>query len=80
MIDINNKNFNNPENLQLSDSYSVISSILNNPYVAKPIDYGDFRSADPVLNSMLPSVINQGKNNGNANNMKDVIFDITTFG
>jgi hypothetical protein len=79
MIDINNKNFNNPENLQLSDSYSVISSTLNNPYIAKTIDYGDFRSADPVLNSMLPSVLNLGMNNGNANNMKDVINNKTNF-
>ncbi len=66
-------NFNNPENLQLSDSYSTISNILNNPYVAKPIEYGDFRSADPVLNSMLPQIINLGKDNGNANNGKDII-------
>lgn len=73
MIDINKKNFNNPENLQLSNSYSTISATLNNPYTVKPINYGDFRSADPVLNSMLPAVINLGKDNGNANNMKDVV-------
>ena len=61
MVNISNKNFNNPQNLQLSDSYSTISATLNNPYVAKPIDYGDFRSSDPVLNSMLPQIINLGK-------------------
>ena len=72
MVDINQKNFNNPENLQLSNSYSTISATLNNPFVPKAIDYGDFRSSDPVLNSMLPAVINTGQNNGNANNMKDV--------
>lgn len=66
-------NFNNPENLQLSNSYSTISNTLNNSYVANPIEYGDFRSADPVLNNMLPKIINLGKDNGNANNMKDVI-------
>ena len=73
MVDINQQNFNNPENLQLSDSFSTISTTLNNPFVSKPIDYGDFRSADPVLNSLLPSVINLGKDNGNANNMKNVL-------
>jgi hypothetical protein len=73
MIDINKKNFNNPENLQLSSSYSTISNTLNNPYTIKPIKYGDFSSADPVLNSMLPGVINLGKDNGNANYMKDVV-------
>ena len=72
MVNINQQNFNNPQNLQLSDSFSTISATLNNPFVPKPIDYGDFRSSDPVLNSMLPGVINLGKDNGNANNMKDV--------
>ena len=72
MVNINQKNFNNPENLQLSDSYSVISATLDNPYVPKAIDYADFRSSDPVLNNMLPKVVNVGHNNGNANNMKDV--------
>ena len=64
MIDINQKNFN--------DSFSTISSSLNNPFVTKPIQYGDFRSSDSVLNSMLPNIINLGKDNGNANNMKSV--------
>lgn len=73
MVDINHQNFNNPQNLQLSDSFSTISATLNNPFVPKPIAYGDFRSSDPVLNSMLPGVINLGKDNGNANNMKDVL-------
>jgi len=73
MVDINHQNFNNPQNLQLSDSFSTISATLNNPFVPKPIAYGDFRSSDPVLNSMLPGVINLGKDNGNVNNMKDVL-------
>ena len=72
MVVINQQNFNNPQNLQLSDSFSTISATLNNPFVPKPIAYGDFRSSDPVLNSMLPGVINLGKDNGNANNMKEV--------
>lgn len=72
MKNINQKNFNNPQNLQLSDSYSTISATLNNPYVSKTIDYGDFRSADPGLNSMLPAIVNHGRVNGNANNMKNV--------
>jgi hypothetical protein len=69
---INQHNFNNPENLQLSNSYGVISATLDNPYVAKPIEYGDFRSADPVLNSMLPKLLNLGHNDGNANNGNDI--------
>ena len=72
MVDINQKNFNNPQNLQLSNSFSTISATLNNPFVPKPIDYGDFRSSDPVLNSLLPAVTNLGNDKGNANNMKDV--------
>ena len=72
MVDINQQNFNNPQNLQLSNSYSTISATLNNPFVPKPIEYGDFRSSNPVLNIMLPGVINLGKDNGNANNMKNV--------
>ena len=72
MVNINQKNFNNPENLQLSNSYSTISATLNNPFVPPPIDYGDFRSSDPVLNDLLPKIINVGENNGNASNMKDV--------
>uniref|UniRef100_A0A6C0LEC2 Uncharacterized protein n=1 Tax=viral metagenome TaxID=1070528 RepID=A0A6C0LEC2_9ZZZZ len=79
MVDINQKNFNNPQNLQLSNSFSTISTTLNNPFVSKPIQYGDFRSSDPVLNSMLPSVINLGKDNGNANNMKDVFNGYNNF-
>ena len=79
MVNINQQNFNNPQNLQLSDSFSTISATLNNPFVPKPIDYGDFRSSDPVLNSMLPGVINSGKNNGNANNMKDVFNGNNNF-
>ena len=70
---VNQHNFNNPENLQLSNSYSVISATLDNPYVAKPIEYGDFRSADPVINSMLPKKLNLGHNNGNADNGNDII-------
>lgn len=73
MVDINQKNFNNPQNLQLSNSYSTISATLNNPYVPKPIEYNDFRSSDPVLNKMLPAIINLGKDNGNANNGKDIL-------
>jgi len=79
MVDINQQNFNNPQNLQLSDSFSTISATLNNPFVPKPINYGDFRSSDPVLNSMLPGVINLGKDNGNANNMKDVFNGNNNF-
>lgn len=79
MVNINQQNFNNPQNLQLSDSFSTISATLNNPFVPKPIDYGDFRSSDPVLNSMLPGVINLGKDNGNANNMKDVFNGNNNF-
>lgn len=79
MVNINQQNFNNPQNLQLSDSFSTISATLNNPFVPKPIHYGDFRSSDPVLNSMLPGVINLGKNNGNANNMKDVFNGNNNF-
>ena len=73
MVDINQQNFNNPQNLQLSNSFSTISATLNNPFVPKPIEYGDFRSSDPVLNSMLPGIINLGKDNGNSNNMKNVL-------
>ena len=72
MEDIKNENFNNPQNLQSGNSYSTISATLNNPFVAKPIDYGDFRSADPVLNSILPKTINLGHDNGNANNGNDI--------
>ena len=79
MVDINQQNFNNPQNLQLSDSFSTISATLNNPFVPKSIAYGDFRSSDPVLNSMLPGVINLGKDNGNANNMKDVFNGNNNF-
>lgn len=79
MVDINKQNFNNPQNLQLSNSFSTISTTLNNPFVPKPIDYGDFRSSDPVLNSMLPGVINLGKDSGNANNMKDVLNGNNNF-
>ena len=79
MEDINLQNFNNPQNLQLSNSFSTISATLNNPYVSKPIDYGDFRSSDPVLNSMLPAVINLGKDNGNANNSKDILNGNNNF-
>lgn len=66
-------NSNNPENLQLSNSYSTISATLNNPFVSKPIQYGDFRSSDPVLNSLLPKKLNLGKDNGNANNGNDLV-------
>ena len=79
MVYVNQQNFNNPQNLQLSDSFSTISTTLNNPFVPKPIAYGDFRSSNPVLNSMLPGVINLGKDNGNANNMKDVLNGNNNF-
>ena len=62
-------NFNNPQNLDLSDSYSTVSATLNNPFV----EYGDFRTADPTLTNILPKQINLGNNNGNANDSKDVL-------
>ena len=47
-------NFNNPEHLNMDKSSSTVSVTLDNPFVAKPIDYGDFRSSDPLLNNILP--------------------------
>jgi hypothetical protein len=70
---VNSNNPNNPSNLNLSDSYSVISANLHNPFVTQTIEYGDFRSADPVLTEILPKKINLGLNNGNAGNYKDVL-------
>ena len=55
-------NFNNPDKINNSNSYSIISATLDNPFVKfKPdLAYGDFRSADPVLTSILPKNINLG--------------------
>ena len=53
-------NFNNPSVLNLSDSYSTVSATLENSGVAKTIDYGDFRSADPELTMLLPKNLNLG--------------------
>lgn len=58
----NSGNFNNPSELNISNSYSVVS-----PY----LEYGDFRRADPALTKMLPKIYNLGpNNNGNADNYK----------
>lgn len=60
----NSGNFNNPSELNVSDSYSAVS-----PY----LEYCDFRSADTSLEKTLPKILNAGKNNnGNANNYNDV--------
>lgn len=64
MVNINQQKYNN--------SYTTVSTTLDNPYVASSIDYGDFSSADPVLNTKLPKVLNLGYDHGNADNMKDV--------
>ena len=55
-------NFNNPDKINNSNSYSIISATLDNPFVKfKPdLAYGDFRSADPVLTSILPKNIPLG--------------------
>lgn len=55
-------NFNNPDKINNSNSYSIISATLDNPFVKfKPdLAYGDFRSADPVLTSILPKNLNLG--------------------
>lgn len=66
-------NFNNPSELNLSNSYSVVSPYLHNPFVTQTIEYGDFRSADPTMTEILPKTINLGNNNGNADNYKDVL-------
>lgn len=67
-------NFNNPSELNLSNSYSVVSPFLDNPFVTQTIEYGDFRSADPTLTDILPKTLNLGpNNNGNADNYKDVL-------
>lgn len=47
-------NFNNPQNLNLSNSFSTVSATLENPA------YGDFRSADPGLAALLPKNLNYG--------------------
>jgi len=71
---VNSGNFNNPSELNLSDSYSVVSATLDNPFVTQTVEYGDFRSADPTLAEILPKTLNLGpKNNGNADNYKDVL-------
>jgi ABC-type antimicrobial peptide transport system permease subunit len=49
-------NFNNPEKLNKSMGYSVISTELANPF----IQYANFGDSDPVLNSTLPQIINLG--------------------
>ena len=70
----NSGNFNNPSELNLSNSYSVVSPFLDNPFVTQTIEYGDFRSADPTLTEILPKTLNLGpNNNGNADNYKDVL-------
>ena len=53
MVDINHQNFNNPQNLQLSDSFSTISATLNNPFVPKPIAYGDFKERKILLLALI---------------------------
>ena len=53
-------NFNNPSNLNLSNSFSTVSVTLDNPAVTPNIDYGDFRSADPNLAMLLPKNLNYG--------------------
>ena len=75
-------NFNNPVNIPITNSYSIISSTLDNPFVNKPIEYGNFGTADPVLNSMLPKIINLGENNGNLNdnNNKNINYGLTSPG
>lgn len=60
-------NFNNPSDLNLSNSYSTVSATLDNPFFNKQL-YGNFGSADPVLQEILPKKINLGPNNGNNNN------------
>lgn len=49
---------NNPSKINTSKSYSIVSSTLNNPFVG--VEYGNFGSADPVLQSLLPNNINLG--------------------
>ena len=53
-------NFNNPQQLSLSNSYSTVSNILESPFVKHTPDYGDFSSADPTLASLLPTNLNLG--------------------
>ena len=53
-------NFNNPQNLNLSNSFSTVSATLENPAVAQTPEYGDFRSADPGLAALLPKNLNYG--------------------
>lgn len=53
-------NFNNPQFLSLSDSYSTVSATLENPAVKSGINYGDFTSADPYLSTLLPKNLNYG--------------------
>lgn len=60
---MNSDNFNNPQNLALSDAYSTVSATLENPGIKKEIKnikYGDFRSADPLLAAFLPKNLNYG--------------------
>ena len=58
MIKLNN--FNNPEDLALSNSYSTVSVTLDNPILDNTINYGDFRTANPIMQSMLPKNLNLG--------------------
>lgn len=53
-------NFNNPQNLNLSNSFSTVSATLENPAVAQTPEYGDFGSADPELALLLPKNLNFG--------------------
>ncbi len=53
-------NFNNPQQLSLSNSCSTVSATLDNPAVAQTIEYGDFSSADPSLAVLLPKNLNLG--------------------
>ena len=53
-------NFNNPQFLDKSNSYSTVSATLENPAVRVTPEYGDFRSANPELASLLPKNLNYG--------------------
>ena len=58
MVKLNN--FNNPEDLALSNSYSTVSVTLDNPILDNTINYADFRTANPIMQSMLPKNLNLG--------------------
>ena len=49
-------NFNNPQNLSLSDVYSTVTATINNP----GIEFGDFTSDNPELAALLPKNLNLG--------------------